>query len=140
MEDGIRILHYLAFSIGLGGGLANMLAGRLAAAAPEAARPVLGRLSAQIGRASALSLVVLWLTGVAMFVNTGWTLAAMSGAFWAKMAAVLVLTGCAAAMQTLGFRAARANRPPPAQSMARLGLLANLAALTALALAVLAFR
>ena len=135
----LTFLHYLAFSLGIGGGAAGMLAGRMAARADPELRPGLARLQRRLGQISALSVLVLWVTGVWLIHAQYSGLAPLPWLFWPKIAAVVGLTVCAAWLQLLSLRAWRRGTPPPAPRMARLSMLANLFALLALALGVAAF-
>ncbi|MTJ05802.1 MAG: hypothetical protein FH759_14065 [Sediminimonas qiaohouensis] len=135
----LSFLHYLAFSLGIGGGIAGMLAGRMAARAASETRPTLGRLQRRLGQISALSIVILWVTGVWLIHGRYGGLSPLPWLFWAKIVAVVALTICAAWIQALSLRAWRRETPPPAARMARLSKLANLFALLALGLAVAAF-
>ena len=135
----LTFLHYLAFSLGIGGGVAGLLAGRMAARAAPETRPALGRLQRRVGQVSALSVLVLWVTGIWLVQERYGGFASLSWLFWAKIAAVVALTVCAAWLQSLSFVAWRRGAPPPATRMALLSRLANLFALVALALAVMAF-
>jgi uncharacterized membrane protein len=135
----LKILHFLAFSIGIGGGLANMLAGMIGKRADVAAKPALGKLQARIGLASALALVVLWITGIWLVVARYPQIGALPLSFWLKMAAVVALTATAAKLQLNALAAGQSGTPPPAAQQKWLGMLATLFAVVAVIFAALAF-
>lgn len=134
-----RIVHFLSFSIGIGIGVAGMVIGMRARAAPAEMRPVLGRIQMVLGRTSFVAVVLLWVTGFYMVyaVYGGW--GGFGTLLWLKIAAVVVLTACSIALQVNAIRAMRAGTPPPAKRMAKLGATATTSAVVALVLAVLAF-
>jgi hypothetical protein len=134
----LKILHFLAFSIGIGGGLANMLAGMIGKRSDAAAKPALGKLQARIGLASALALVVLWITGVWLIVARYPQIGALPLSFWLKMAAVLALTAAAGKLQLNALAAGQAGTPPP-PSQKWLGMLATFFAVLAVVFAAIAF-
>lgn len=135
----LTFLHFLAFSLGIGGGMAGLLVGRMATRVDPELQPVLGRLQRRLGQISALSILVLWITGVWLIHTLYGGLASLPWLFWIKVASVVALSVCAAWIQTLSLQAWRRGTPAPAARMARLGKLANLFALLSLALAVAAF-
>ena len=134
----LKILHYLAFSVGIGGGIANVLAGRIAGQAGPAVAAPIGRLQARIGLASALALVVLWVTGLWLTVALYPAVGALPTAFWVKIVAVLALTATAAILQRNAFAARRTGRPPP-PAQKWLGVLATGLAVVAVIFAAIAF-
>lgn len=137
--ESLKVLHFAAFSVGIGGGLAGLMAGLRARAADPGARPALGALQRFLGRASAVSVLILWASGIALVYQLpgGWS--ALPPLFWAKFAAVVALTGVAASTQWLVYRGMRGGRAPGPATMLRLGVAANVLAPAALVLAVLAF-
>ena len=140
MNETLLIIHYLAFSVGIGGGLANMLIGIQMRGAEPATAAALGGLRARIGRASFIGLVLLWLTGLWMFFGYAGGLASASAWFWLKMIAVLGLTAAALRIQAVALAAQRSGSPPDPALMRRLGMASGLAAVLAVIFAVIAFR
>jgi len=136
----LKILHYLAFSVGIGGGVANMIAGIVMKSVDPAARPGLGQVQARVGRAAFLGLVLLWFTGVWMLFADQGGPGEMGWAFWVKMLAVLALSAVAVKMQMLGRAARKAATPPHAPTMARLGMASGLASTLSVIFAVIAFH
>jgi len=139
MAISLLILHFLAFSIGIGGGIANLVIGSKAAAADPVTKPVLGAASRAVGQIASVGLLFLWITGIAMVYTSweGW--ASLPQLFWAKFAGVLVLTACSVLMNMHVIRAKRTGTPPPPATMRRLGIIGSGAAILALILAVQTF-
>lgn len=127
----LKIVHFLALAVGLGGGVANAVM----AAMGGKAREVVGPMQARIGQLGFGAVVLLWLTGLWLFAS-GQTLGTVGLMFWLKILAVLVLTAAAVANQL-----AR-RRLPPEQYAARapvLGQIMGISATLAVIFAVLAF-
>ncbi|MDW4550411.1 hypothetical protein R5H32_13700 [Defluviimonas sp. D31] len=128
----LKIVHLLALSVGLGGGVATLIVRWTAAKADPALG---GRIALRISRAGFLAVLVLWATGIALATRAeadGLTLGLF---FWLKIAAAVVLTG---AMLTLQVRALRPG--PEVAALARLLSPLMLGASTlAVVFAVLAF-
>ncbi len=132
----LKFLHFISFSVAIGGGIANMIVGiRASRLEPQAAVPL--RLAqGAIGKASTLSLIVLWITGLWMWATVYAGQAALGTAFHVKMAAVLVLTAISINLNVSVMRALKANKPPSVQlvkisgmGMAAMALVAVFAAL-----------
>ncbi|PQO23035.1 hypothetical protein C2I36_10045 [Rhodobacteraceae bacterium WD3A24] len=138
MLETLKIIHFLSFAVGIGGGVASLLAG-LAMRTAGGGAPALAGLQRRLGRASAVAIVLLWITGVWMLyaVYGGW--GGMSGWFWIKIVAVVGLTAVSARMQWLSITAQRSGTPPAPRIMAGLGAAANLLAIAAVIIAVIAF-
>ena len=134
-----KIIHFLCFSVGIGGGVAAMLAGIRAKAAPGEAVPVLRGIQKTLGRISFAAIVLLWLTGVYMIyaIKGGW--GELNVFFWLKMAAVLVLTGASLTAQYFTLTAASRNPATMGPLMAKIGMTASGGAVLALIFAVIAF-
>jgi uncharacterized membrane protein len=132
MLAALKIVHFLALAVGLGGGVANGIVGAMAGPRDPA---VAGQIQRRIGRLSFAALVLLWVTGVAM-VATGPGLDLLGGWFWLKMAAAVVLTAAAVTVQV----SVLALPAPRAAARARpLGRVMTAAASLAVVFAVLAF-
>lgn len=133
-------LHFLSFSLGIGGGLANLVIGARAARAEPDQRPALAGAARIVGLIATAGLALLWLTGITL-VSAGWGgWATLPVLFWAKLAAVLVLTVCSVLANAALIAARRTGAPPPSDRMAMLGRVGVTAAVLALLLAVAAFR
>lgn len=130
----VKLLHVLAFSLALGGGVAaQVLMARIAAEPAAAAqiRPAL-RVIAHIGIGA---IAVLWLSGLVLW-GTRYGFSMALGGFWhLKLTAVAVLTGLA------GFAWGRMQAGRPlALPLARVVLAGQIAAaVTAIAAALAAF-
>lgn len=135
----LKIVHFLAFAIGLGGGVANALIGMQLHAAAPAARAGLGAAQKRIGQIGMVALILVWASGVALVWAAFGGTAGLGAAFWLKMAAVLALTLAVAGLTVQGARAERQGTQPDAAAMARLEAVATGAAVLAIALAVVAF-
>lgn len=134
MTEGLKILHFLALAVALGGGVANLVLRRHAMAAGPEARPALGRAQRTLAALSAVSVAVLWLTGIALVetIYGAWT--GLPGVFWAKIAAATVWLAAVTTGQVL------MRRPgPPSPLLRPLGMGGMASAVASLALAVLAF-
>lgn len=135
----LKVLHFLALAIGIGGGVANALIGANMAGADPAARPVLAKIQGAIGKFSAGSLVVLWITGVALvyLIYNGW--GGLPASFWLKITFVVILTGLSVRLNMLAAKARRGDGPPPAKTMALLGQMATVCSVLIVIFAALAF-
>ncbi|MEZ5667727.1 MAG: hypothetical protein R3F55_09915 [Alphaproteobacteria bacterium] len=135
----VKIVHFLALAIGIGGSAANLLLAVRAATIPAEARPGLGAIQRLIGRVAFGCVLLLWASGLAMLYARygGW--AGQGVLFWLKIAAVAVLTVAATGLQVLTVRAQIAKAPPPRTAMLRLAVAANASAMLAVLFAVLAF-
>lgn len=134
-----KILHFLSFSVGIGGGVAAMLAGIRAKSAAAEAGPALRGLQKIIGRISFGAIVLLWITGIYMVyaLKGGW--GGLGTAFWLKMAAVVVLTGASLTAQYYSLTAAGRDPAVMGARMAKIGMTASASAILAVILAVFAF-
>jgi len=127
----LKILHLLALAIGLGGGIANLVIGRMAGA--EGA-PVTRPIQKRIGRIAFGGLLLLWITGIWM-VSLSYTLGDLPLWFWIKMLVVLAMTAAAVTAQVALLRPG----PDTPAKLRKLGLIVSGAAALAVGLAVLSF-
>lgn len=133
----LKILHFLALATGLGFGLAGLVAMRVSAGAPPEALATVMKLRARLGQLSGLSILVLWITGIWMWLSVYGS--AMSTVLALKILCVVALTAVSGYLNYAGFRAARGGpRPDPAR-MALLARTASGLAALIVVLAVLAF-
>ena len=133
-----KIIHFLSFSVGIGGGVAAMLAGIRAKGAAAEAVVVLRGMQKTLGRISFAAIVLLWLTGIYLVYAHGGT-DGFGIAFWLKMLAVLVLTAASLTGQYFGLTAAKRDPAVMGPLMAKIGMTGSASAVTALILAVIAF-
>lgn len=127
----LKILHFLALAIGLGGGLANLVIGQMAGA--EGA-PVTRPIQKRIGRIAFGGLLLLWITGLWM-VSLSYALGDLPLWFWIKMLVVLAMTAAAVTAQLALLRPG----PDTPAKLRKLGLIVSGAATLAVVLAVLSF-
>lgn len=140
MNNTLVIVHLYCMGLGVGGGFANMIAGRLAAGAEPAVARTLGQLQSVVGRVGFLAIMLLWITGVWMVNTMQNGFANLPTTFWIKIAAVVILTLAALTMQAKGIAAKRSGVPPAAEIMKRLGMVSGAAAITAVIFAVISFH
>ncbi|MCZ0813510.1 MAG: hypothetical protein ACQEVT_17385 [Pseudomonadota bacterium] len=134
MTEILKFLHFIALAVAIGGGISNMVAGRQQARASAEVKPAFAALQKRVARLSALSLAVLWLTGIALVyaIYGGWT--GLGTWFWIKIAAVAALTLVSGTAQLL-----MARRSPPPPIIKPLGLSGMIFAQLSVLFAVLAF-
>jgi len=129
MLETLKIIHFLALAVGLGGGVANAIVGaKITSQAP----PLGGPVQRLLGRLSFVALIVLWLTGLWMaFGTTG-----LDGSvwFWIKIIVVLAMTTAAVAAQVAQMRGTATP-----DLMKKLGMGITAGAALAVVFAVLAF-
>jgi hypothetical protein len=134
MVEALKVLHFLALAVALGGGVANLALRRQAMAAEPAARPALGAAQKRLALFSAVSVGVLWLTGIALVETVYGVWTGFPAVFWAKIAAATVWLAAVTTGQVL------MRRPgPPSPLLKPLGMGGMASALLTLVLAVLAF-
>ncbi len=127
----LKILHFLALAIGLGGGVANYVIGVMAG--PDGA-PVTRPIQKRISRIAFVALILLWITGIWM-VSTTYTLSGLPFWFWVKILVVLGMSVAAVAAQAALLR----PEPETPAKVKKLGMLVTGAATLAVVLAVLSF-
>ena len=134
-----KIIHFLCFSAGIGGGVAAALVGIRAKGAAAEAVPVLRGLQKTLGRIGFGAVVLLWLTGIYMVyeIKDGWT--GLGVAFWLKIVAVVILTAASLTGQYFALTAAKRDPAVMGPRMAKIGMTATTSAVAALILAVVAF-
>jgi len=127
----LKILHFLALAIGLGGGVANLVIGKMAGADGA---PVTRPIQKRIGRVSFGALLLLWITGIWML-SLGWRIEFLPLLFWIKIIAVLAMTAAAVTAQLALLRPG----PGTPARLKTLGLIVTSAAGLAVVFAVLSF-
>ncbi|MDU8927151.1 hypothetical protein RXV86_07125 [Alisedimentitalea sp. MJ-SS2] len=135
----LTIIHFIAFSFGIGGGITNMIIGKRIGQADEALQRNLAGIADMIGRLVAIAVLLLWLTGIALVYLSwgGWS--GLPSLFWVKVAAVLVLSVCLILIKRTVAQANRSGSAPDEARIAPLSLMANLSGLIALVLALVSF-
>jgi hypothetical protein len=134
-----KMIHMLALAVGVGGGVANLIAMQQLKAAEGPARAALAVAMRHVGQAAALALILLWVSGLALASALYDSWAALPLLFWAKIAAVVALTAVSGTAQVLTLWGMARKSPPDPALMARLGKTGVALALTTTVLAVLAF-
>ncbi len=134
----LKIVHFLALAVALGMTTANLLIFRYAGLLEEGERAAFRPLQRQFSAVGLLAIVVLWLSGVALFLLV-WLGTAVSIWFWIKMVFVVVLTGLAITARKTAADAIAAGQPPPVQRMRQYVHLIAVAAVGAIASAAIAF-
>ncbi|MCM2563506.1 hypothetical protein M8756_15300 [Lutimaribacter sp. EGI FJ00015] len=134
----LKFLHFAALALALGGGVANIVLGRQLATAEGAAKPVVTAAQRTLARVSALSLLVLWVTGIGLVYAYygGWS--GFGTAFWGKIAVAAILTVNMGVAQHLMSHARKSGTPPP-KAVRAMGLAGPVLLLVIVALATMAF-
>lgn len=139
MLELLKFIHFASFSLAIGAGAANLIAGRRLSALPPEVMPRIGTYRLTLGKVQTVSLVLLWLTGFGMIsYGPGWEVFSDPW-FQLKFAFVLVLTAFSVAANLAVIRASRAGGPPDPQRMKWLGIGSHVTALVIVGLAVIAF-
>lgn len=128
MDNIVLIVHFLAFGVAFGGGVASYVVKMHMSGTPPETIPHFGALRGKLGRVSFVGLIFLWITGIWLVVSIYSGTDGLNALFSLKIAIVLVLTACAVLAQYYAITAARNRTPPP---MAKLNLLGQ--AITGLA-------
>ena len=139
MDELLKIIHFLSFSVAIGAGVANLTLGARLASFPSEAMPPLGGFRLFLGKLSTIGLVLLWITGILMVAATNGTSAFESPTFLLKIAAVIVLTIFSIMANLTVSQAKKAGTPPDASRMKQLGIGSQAMAVLAIILAVFAF-
>jgi len=132
------IVHLFSMCLGIGLGIATAFAGaQITDVKSEAGRATLG-LMKKYGGIGRVAILLLWITGIAMVLFSYPDPLALGWTFYAKIVAVIVLTGSVLKAGTLGPKIAGGDVDARALGK-KLGMLNGLAAFIALVLAVLTF-
>ena len=135
----LKILHFLGFILGFGGGIGNMVSGIKLSNLPPDSAPAVGQFQFTMGRISTFGIILLWLTGIAMVVlSYGWSVFS-SQLFVYKFSAVVLMTIFSIAANVTVEKARKAKMPPDERRMKMLGMGIGVAAFIALTLAVFNF-
>jgi uncharacterized membrane protein len=139
MIELLKILHIFAVAAGVGGGLANVIVIRAAAASEPDAANVLRALAPRIGAMTFHALILLWITGPLLLWMVYESPADLGFLFHLKMLGVVLLTLIAGAVRITVLKI-RAGKPAPlAPKMPTLVPLAALFSVATLVLGVLTF-
>ncbi|MGR3661040.1 MAG: hypothetical protein ACU0CA_07615 [Paracoccaceae bacterium] len=138
MLELLKSIHFLSFAVAIGTNVANIIIGTRMAQIPPAAMPQIGAIRLTYGKAATISLILLWLTGIAM-VATAAVDPLGDNMFRLKLVAVLVLTAISVMANITVAKARKAGTPPDANRMKMLGQAGLAMAVAALILAIFAF-
>jgi uncharacterized membrane protein len=135
----LKIIHLLSLAVAFGLTTANLLIFRYAASLEEGERKAFGPLQRQLSAVGLIAIVLLWITGVALYLLI-WLGAPVSVWFWVKMVFVVALTGLAITARKTASDAIREGKAPPAAMMRQYAHLVAASALGAIVTAVIAFN
>lgn len=124
----LKLVHFFALAIGVGGGFATGVVGAMVGPKDPA---LAGAVQTRIGRVGFGALILLWITGIWML-NTGVQVASLGLTFWAKMACVALMTAISGWMQVMPVAQKQALGP-------RLGMAMMVLAILAIIFAILTF-
>lgn len=133
-----KILHYLAFSVAIGGGVASMILGIRASKNADAAPHLRGAQRA-IGTGAILAIGLLWMTGLAMWIGPYSASMALGGSFHVKLTAATLLTVLSAYVFVRGRNAAKGGTPLPPKTARLIGATTLALAVVAVSTAVVTF-
>jgi hypothetical protein len=141
MYETALFFHFIGLALGVGGGAALAVVGIKSRDWPEAERLRIMEGVWPISYLTATGLVVLILSGLAMYGRWADSLAGTPGAtlFGVKMACVAVVLIALGLIHMRTARARRAGTAPPEAQIAILGTVANLFGVAAVVLAVVIF-
>lgn len=140
MLEILKFIHFVGMAVGIGGGLANLLAGMGLASVPPEARPLVGAFRANLGKLATGGLVLLWLTGLTLIWQSEAASLWTNPTFQLKLVAVIILSGLSVIANLAAIRAKRTGTPPDAQRMKKLGVASQLAVWVAVLFAVVTFN
>lgn len=135
----LKFVHFLCFSIGIGGGVANGIIGsRLSSMTKESAISAF-KLQSTISAVMLMSLLLLWASGSLLIILIYGGFSGLPGSFHWKLTAAIALTLAVLALHVFEKRAKKANDIPSEKVVGPLGGIALLSAITAMALAIYTF-
>ena len=138
MQELLKIIHFLSFSVAIGAGAANIVAGRQLLSMPAEVMPKIGAYRMTLGKITTIGLGLLWITGIWLVFLLGGSVFS-NGWFLLKLAVVVLLTVISVKANFTIINARKAGTPPDAERMKMLGQAGLAVAVLALILAVLAF-
>jgi hypothetical protein len=139
MMDLLLILHLIGLMMGAGGGFGSMIAQRAAAARPPEQAAVLRSLGPAMVNFSAIGLVVMLITGLALVYVKYNGFTGLTAMFWTKMVFVTTLTLASIAVHVT-YGQIKAGDTAAAARLPALGPIAGLSSVLAVIFAVLAFH
>ncbi|WP_346910316.1 hypothetical protein [uncultured Roseibium sp.] len=135
----LKLLHILAFTAGVGGGLANLLVLRAAMAADADAAKILRGIMPRIATMSFHAVILLWITGPLLLWLAYSGGAGLAPLFHLKMLSVVLLT-VVSVTGRITISRIKAGKPARfAPHMPKIAMLGSLFGVSTIVLAVLAF-
>ena len=134
----LKIVHFIAMSVGIGLGVGNMVLGIRAKVETGPAMVALRKSQATFGRIALIAIVFLWLSGLWLWL--GFHTGAMTPLFAVKLAAVVALTALSLLANVKAARAARGGAPVNPALVRKIGMGMGLMSLIAVICAVLVFN
>ena len=133
MYSFLFFIHIIAVAMGLGGGLANILARRQMKNADPVTYPAFALVGAAIGKMATSGLLLLWISGVWMSSIRYDGIADIPVLLWMKIIVVLAMTAISAMLNIMIIKSQRSGTPPDAERLSRLShSISGLAVLTVL--------
>jgi len=113
----LLILHFIALTAAMGGGLSNILAKRQMPKADPVTYPGFALAAGAVGKMATHSLILLWITGLWMaFLKFG-SLGEFPTMLWVKLLAVTILSGFSASLNVMLIKARKAGTPPDSKKV-----------------------
>ncbi len=136
--DALLAAHLIGLMMGAGGGFGSMIVMGAANKAPADQAITLRRMGPTLARFAHVGLILLWVTGVSLFLMTGGSVA-MPSYFWIKLVFVGTLTLSAFATE-ITYAQVKAGNVKAAGRLPILGPVSGLSAVLAVIFAALAFH
>lgn len=134
----LKIVHLLCLAIAMGMTAANLIMMRYVEGVSGAARSEFGPLGRSFGAYGVMAIVLLWITGIALFLMK-YNLSDIDGWFLVKLLFVVVLTSLVISVRTLGAKAIKAQTPPPMEQIKTMTQAIMVLAILTVVAAVIAF-
>jgi len=135
----LMVLHFVALSMAMGGGLANIIAKRQMAKVDPVTYPGMAAATAAVVKLSTAGLALLWITGVWM-TTLKYGISGMPYLLWVKIAIVGALTCGSISLNVMLISARRAGTRPDSSKIDKHAYFINSLALITVAVAVVLFR
>lgn len=135
----LKIVHFLALALVVGGGVSSAVVAARVARVDASMRPALVGIQATIGKLSLGALLLLWLSGILLtyLYYDGWS--NLPPSFWLKIIFVVILTGLSVRMQMKTGASTGTSDKVPNSSRALLGQMAAVSSFLVVIFAAIAF-
>lgn len=134
----LMILHFIGLAMGMGGGMANIIAKRQMPKADPVTYPGMAMASQAVGKMASGGLLLLWLTGIGMtMIKYG---GAVPTLLYVKIGIVGVMTILVVGFNIMMIRAQRTGTPPDGDKIDRYAYSINILAILTVIVAVVLFR